>query len=85
LVRVVGDTRVTGSVGTGESDQAGRGSAATSSDLELMASRVELNSGVTARRVKGNELVANEVVTGLDARWDSVVDSAVASLHQGAL
>jgi hypothetical protein len=85
LIGVVGNTGVTGSVGAGESDQAGRGSAATSSDLELMTSRVELHSRVTTCRVEGNELVANEVVAGLDARWDGVVDSAVASLHQGAL
>lgn len=85
LVGVVGNTRITGSVGAGESNQAGRSSAATSSDLELMASRVELSSGVAKRRVEGNELVADQVVAGLDTCWDGVVDSAVASLHQGGL
>lgn len=85
LVGVVGDARVGALVGSGEGDEVAGGGAAAAGDLELVAAGVELGSRVGVGRVQGDDLVADEVVSGLDAGGDGVRDARVAGNHQGGL
>lgn len=74
LISVVGDTGVVSSVGARERDKVAGGSATAASDLELVASGVELSTGVLVGGVESDGFVADEVVTGLDAGRDGVLD-----------
>lgn len=85
FVSIVRDTRVTALVGTRECNEVARGGRATAGNLKLMASRVELCAWVSICRVQGDDLVANEVVARLEAGGDGVLDSGIASNHQGRL
>lgn len=74
LVGVVGDAGVVASVGAGEGNEVARGGAAAAGDLELVASGVELGTGVCVGSVESNGLVADEVVAGREALGDGVLD-----------
>lgn len=83
LVGVVCDARVGSLVGTGEGDEVrGRGGA-TAGDLDLVAARVELGTGVAVCRVEGDDLVADEVAAGLDTLGDGVGDAAAGGHERG--
>ena len=84
LVGIIGDAGVAALVGTGERDKRGRDGGATAGDLDLMAARVELGTGVLPGRMKRDDLVADEVVTGLKTRRDGVLVVG-RGLHQGGL
>lgn len=85
FVSIVRDTRITALVGAREGNEAAWGSRATAGNLELMASRVELCARISICRVQGDDLVAHEVVACLKAGGDGVLDSGIASNHQGRL
>lgn len=74
LVGIVSNTGVVASVGTREGNEVARRGAATAGDLELVASGVELGARVCVRGVESDGLVADEVVAGLDARGDGVLN-----------
>lgn len=85
FVSIVRDTRITALVGTREGNEVARASRAAASNLELMAPRVELCAWISICRVQGDDLVAHEVVACLKAGGNSVLDSGIASNHQGRL
>jgi hypothetical protein len=72
LVSIVSDTRVSGLVSTGERNKTSGLCASTTSNLELMAARVELGTRVLVRGVQRKDFVTNEVVTRCNALGDSV-------------
>ena len=83
LVRIVGDTSVRALVSTRESDKTSGGLAATTGDLKLVATRVELSTGVGVGGVQRDDLVADEVVAGGNALGDGVGDDTT-GLHEGS-
>lgn len=85
FVSIVRDTRITALVRTREGNEVARGGRATAGNLELVASRVKLCAGISICRVQGDDLVAHEVVACLEAGGDGVLDSGIASNHQGRL
>jgi hypothetical protein len=74
------DTRVAGGVSSGKLDSRGR-STATTFDSNLIAGHVELGTAVTTRSVEGNNLSAEEVVTGRDVIRDLDIDETTAVVH----
>ena len=50
-----------------------------------MASRVELGAGIGVGCVQGNDLVADEVVSGLEAGGDGVIEAGVTGIDDGVL
>lgn len=83
LVGIVGDTGISGGVGTGEGNQVRGAGAAGTGNLDLVASRVELGAGVGVGGVEGDDLVADEVLAGGKALGDGVLDARVAGGHEG--
>lgn len=83
LVSVVGDAGVVSSVGAGERDKVAGGSATAAGDLELVASGVELSTRVLVGGVESDGFVADEVVAGLDAGRNSILDGL--SVYNGIL
>lgn len=82
LVRIICNAGISSCISTRESNQITWDGGSRARDLQLMASWVELRSGVGVSGVQCNDLVADEVVTGLEAGWDRVLISSVASCHQ---
>ena len=81
FVSVVRDTRVRGLVSTREGNKTRGIGAATASDLELMAARVELSTRVLVRGVQRDELVADKVVARGEALGDGVLDRTAGDLE----
>jgi hypothetical protein len=82
LVGIVGDTSIGRLVRAREADKTRRLGAATTRDLELMATGVELSTGVLVRGMQRKDLVTDEVVAGGNALGDGVLDTT-ASLLDG--
>jgi hypothetical protein len=85
LVGVIDDAGVVLGIGSRETNEISGNGRAGTDDLELMATGVELGSGVLVGGVEGNDLVADEVVAGLEAAGDGVVDALVVGLHERGL
>lgn len=84
LVGIVGDTWISRLVRAGDGNQRSRSLGAGTSDLQLMASGVELGARVRVGGVQSNDLVADEVVTRLQAGRDRVLVARVGN-HKGGL
>ena len=82
-VRLAVIDSILAAVSTGERDQAARHRAPTARNLDLVAGGVELRARVLSGIVQRDELVAHEVVAGLQALRDGVVVACVAVLRQG--
>lgn len=74
LVSVVGDTGVVASVGSRECNEVAGRSAAAAGNLKLVASGVELSARVLVGSVESDGLVTDDVVAGLDAGGNGIVD-----------
>lgn len=82
LVSINSDTGISRLVRSREGDKSSRLGAPTASDLELMAAGVELGTGVCVCGMKGNDLVADKIVSRSNALGHSVGDDS-AGLHEG--
>lgn len=81
LVGIVSDASVRALVGAGKGNKTAGLCASTTSDLELMATRVELGTRVLVCGVQRNNFVANEVVARGNALGDSVGDGTTRDLE----
>lgn len=81
LVRIIRDTRITGLVRTRKADKVGRLGASTATDLQLMAARIELSTGVLVRCMKRQDFMANEVVARSNALGNRVFHEAARLLN----
>lgn len=84
LVGIIGDTGIGRLVRAGDSNQRSCSLGAGTGDLQLMASRVELGTGVRVGSVQSDDLVADEVVARLQAGRDRVLIARVGN-HEGSL
>lgn len=75
-ISIVRDAWIRSFVSTRETDQVSRLGTSPTSDLELMATRVELCSGVRRRRVQGDDLMTDEIEACRDALRDGVCEEA---------
>lgn len=85
LICIISDSSVSPLISTRECDKVARSGRATARDIKLVAAGVELGPGVRIGSVEGDDFVAHEVITGLEARWDGVLHTSVAADHQGGL
>lgn len=83
-VRVVRNTGVAASIGAGERNQTARKRVARTGNPKLVASGIELGSGVGPRSMKRNGFMADEVVSRAKAGGDGVL-VFVAGPHQRRL
>lgn len=82
MISVVSDARISALVSARERHQAARGGRPAARDLQLMAPGVELSTRIAVSGVQGDDLVAHEVVSGLDARGNRVRGAGIAADHQ---
>jgi hypothetical protein len=81
FVGVICNAGICGLVRARERHQSSRTLRSTSRDLDLMTARVELRTRVAVGGVQGDDLMTDEVVTGLQAFRDGVGGDST-SLHE---
>lgn len=81
LVGIVSDASVGALVGAGEGNETAGLGASSTSDLELMATGVELGTRVLVCGVQRNDFVTDKVVTRSDALGNGVGDGTASDLE----